>query len=395
MYSGLLPLRNGAHANHWPARAGTVSIAQRLGALGYRVALAGKLHVGPREVFPFEYVPGGNAPEPGRERAGVLYTDLQVDAIDRWLAARDTARDARPFALVVGEHSPHTVWPESTTYDPARVDVPPALLDTPELRRARARYYEDVTKMDRNVGRLLASLRRRGLLDGTLFVYTADQGAQFPFGKWGLYEAGIRAPLMMRWPGRVRAGRSDALVSLVDLLPTFIEAAGGSAPDSLDGRSLVPLLLGGARAVRDTVFAAHTGDGDFNRAPMRMVRTARHKYIANLAPDVLYTTHVDLVRDSGGRQYWPSWVRRAAAGDDRAAAMLWRYHHRPAEELYDLDTDPAERRNLVVDPAHARTLAALRGSMRAWRAAQGDTVTGPEPLGARRGAGPPYLTPKP
>jgi uncharacterized sulfatase len=393
-------MRNGAHANHWPARGGTRSVVQRLGALGYEVALAGKLHVGPRDVFPFAYVPGGNAPEPGRERGGVLHTDLRVDAVDRWLAARGGAGDARPFALVVADHSPHVIWPDSTPYNPARVDVPPNHVDTPGLRRARARYYADVTKMDRNVGLLLSSLRRRGALDRTLFVFTADQGAQFPFAKWGLYDQGIRAPLLVRWPGRVRPNTtSDAMVSLVDLLPTFLEAAGVPAPpggtaDSLDGRSLVPVLTGRVPALRDTVFAAHTGDRDFNRTPMRMARTARYKYIANLAPRELYSTHMDKAMDhDGGREYWASWLRRAYGGDAHAASVLWRYHHRPAEELYDVVADPYEMRNLAAEPAHAATLAAFRRTMSGWRAAQGDTVTGPEPLGGGGAGGPPYLTP--
>ena len=372
-YTGLMPLRNGAHPNHGLARAGTRSLPHYLEPLGYRVALAGKLHVGPRDVFPFELVPGSNVPEPGKEGQGVLWTDLETDAVDRWLGGLPAGQ---PFLLVLGEHSPHTFWPEVPAYDPGSVDVPATHLDTPTYRRARARYLTDVTKMDRNVGRILDVLDRRGLAENTLVVFVSDQGSQFPGGKWTLYDAGVRVPMLVRWPGRVEGGRStDAMVSLVDLLPTFVEAAGGRPPEGIDGRSLLGLLEGRAETHREEVFAAHTGDRAINRAPARMLRTDRYKYILNLAPDSLVHTY-DVVRTA---DYWASWRERAFR-DDGAAALLWRHQHRPAEELYDLVNDPEERRDLAADPAHAALLKEMRRRLASWRAGQGDAETGPEPL---------------
>lgn len=374
LYTGLMPFRNGAHGNHTGVKEGTRSIAHYFQALGYRVALAGKLHVGPHEVFPFELVPETNVPEPGYEGKGVLYTDLNVAAVDAWLAGLP---EDQPFLLIVADHSPHVVWPEHPEYDPAAVDVPLTHIDTPELRRARARYYTDVTKMDRNVGLLLESLERRGFGGNTLVVFTADQGPQWPFAKWSLYDAGIQVPLVVRWPGRVRPGAStEALVSHVDLLPTLVEVAGGKAPEGIDGRSFLPVLLGRADRHREVVFATHTGDGAMNRSPARMLRTERYKYILNLAPDTLYTTHMDRVKAEG---YWDSWLERARE-DGRAAAVLRRYHHRPPEELYDVVADPYEQHNLAADPRYAGRVREFRQRLARWRAEQGDAETGPGPL---------------
>src|SRR5690606_14228816 len=144
----------------------------------------------------------------------------------------------------------------------------------------------------------------------------ADQGPQWAFGKWNLYDYGVQVPLLIRWPGTTAKGaESDALVSLVDVLPTIVEAAGGKAPahgSAIDGMSLLPLLRGEVSEVRDAVFASHTGDGTMNQAPMRMVRTTRYKYILNLAPEVTYTTHIDKSGVVGyGEEYWPSWRRRS------------------------------------------------------------------------------------
>lgn len=385
IYTGLMPFRNGAHSNHSGVREGTRSMVHHLEPLGYRVALAGKLHVGPREALPFELVPNTNVPEPGHEGDGVLWTDLNIAAVDEWL---QKVPGGEPFVLVVADHSPHTIWPEQPEYDAAAVEVLSTHIDTPEYRALRARYYTDVTKMDTNVGLLMESLARHGLSENTLFVFTADHGPQWPFGKWGLYDAGIQIPLLVRWPGQVPVGGStDALVSLVDLLPTFVEAAGGAPPAEIDGRTFLDVMQGRTTEHRDVVFASHTGDNENNRSPMRMLRTARHKYILNLNPDSLYTTHMDRVPRAA---YWESW-RAAALRDEQAAATLWRYHNRPREELYDLHNDPDERHNLAADPAHTRLLRDLSARMAEWRARQGDAETGPEDLSkveSRRGVAP-------
>lgn len=214
-----------------------------------------------------------------------------------------------------------------------------------------------------------------------MVIFTADQGPQWPFAKWSLYEDGIRVPMMVRWPGKVREGsRTDALVSQVDLLPTFVEIAGGTAPTTIDGQSFLKVLRGETGKHREIVFATHTGDMMMNRSPSRMLRTDRYKYILNLAPENVYHTHMDKAKDhNGGREYWSSWIEKAEK-DKSAAAVLQRYHHHPAEELYDLETDPHETHNLAADPKYAKMLEDYRNKMTAWRQQQGDSETGPEEI---------------
>jgi N-sulfoglucosamine sulfohydrolase len=387
IYTGLMPLRNGAHANHVPGasalRDGTLTLPHFLSGLGYRVAHAGKRHYSPEILYPFERIPNSEAPEPGYDAAPALRMDLQVEVVEAWLVEAAKARD-QPFCLIVCDHSPHVIWPEQAEYDPEAITVPPHHIDTPELRIARSRYYTDITKMDRNVGRVLAALDRNGFTGNTLFIYTADQGAQWPFAKWSLYDEGIRVPLIMRWPGRLPPEtESDAMVSLADLLPTFIELAGGQPPLDLDGRSLRPLFSGETHAHRHAIFASYSQDGIRNLTPMRCVRTDRFKYILNLTAN-RYTTHMDSSGSRDGeRDYWPSW-RRVAERDSRAARVLQRYHERPSEELYDLLVDPLELHNLADDAAYADIRIDLAGQLRAWRKAQGDTKTAPDPVPPRR-----------
>jgi uncharacterized sulfatase len=108
-----------------------------------------------------------------------------------------------------------------------------------------------------------------------------------------------------------------------------------------------------------------------NRYPIRAVRTRDWKYVRNLDPAAEHHTHVDKAAAGDGRDYWDSWVEKAKT-DPAAAAVVRRYHTRPAEELYDLRADPWELKDLAAEAAHADTLKKLRADLDAWMAAQGD-----------------------
>ena len=245
-------------------------------------------------------------------------------------------------------------------------------MDTPETRAWRAKYAAAVTRADTDLGLVLDAVQAT-LPKETCILFSADHGAQWPFGKWNLYESGVAVPLIVSWPGVVKPGtRSDAMVQWIDLLPTLLEAAGGKAPADLDGRSFLPVLRGQTTKHRDRIFTTHANDNRFNVYPARAVRDDRWKYIRNLHPEFAFTTHIDLVAGRlGQRAFFSTW-ETAAKSDPQAAAILKRYHARPAEELYDLTADPAEQRNLAADPQHAAKLAALRSALDAWMKSQGD-----------------------
>ncbi len=162
------------------------------------------------------------------------------------------------------------------------------------------------------------------------------------------------------------------MVNWTDLLPTLLEAAGGKVPADIDGRSFLPLLAGRAQSHRERIFTTHANDNRMNVYPSRAVRTERWKYIRNLHPEFAFTSHLDLVSGRlGQRAFFSTW-ESAAKTDPIAAAILKRYHARPAEELYNLATDPHEQQNLAAEPLHADQLAALRAELDAWMKAQGD-----------------------
>jgi uncharacterized sulfatase len=360
LLTGLYPMRNGAMLNHSRPRPGVATWPAHFRALGYEVVAIGKVaHYAQVKDYGFDHV----------SHFGYHQDDCVAAAV-KWLAAR---KSDRPLCLLVGTNWPHVPWPKEGGPDPGGLSLPPTWVDTPATRQARSRYLAAVANTDRDLGQLYDAVQKYLGAD-TLFVFTSDHGAQFPFGKWNCYDAGVRTPLVVVWPGRVATGStSDALVGWIDLLPTCLEAAGGKAPAGLDGRSFLAVLKGDRLAHRDKVFFTHSGDGDMNRYPIRAVRDRRWAYLRNLDPDGTHTTHIDrgLNPDADGRIYWDSWVEKAKT-DAAAAAVVRRYHTRPAEELYDLQADPWQLRNLAQEPAHAATLKALRADLDRWMREQGD-----------------------
>ena len=360
LLTGLMPARNGAEPNHSKPRAEIKKLPAWLKELGYEVVAFGKVaHYEHGSLYGFDYC--------GFER---FHDHRGISAAIAFLERRISTA---PLCLIVGTHWPHVPWPpQDDRHSPPALRLPATHVDTPQTRDWRSRYYAAVTKADDDLG-LIHDAAEKRLGKNTLFVCTSDHGAQWPFGKWNLYDEGIRVPFIAAWPGVIPAGgRSAALISWIDILPTFIEVAGGKPPETLDGRSFAAVLRGEKETHRDQIFATHSGDGKMNVYPMRAVRTREWKYIRNLQPLFRYTTHIDKAAPQDGSGYFASWRERAKS-DQAAAAIVARYHARPAEELYAVDKDPLEQHNLAADAAYAGRLGELRTRVDKWMTQWGDT----------------------
>jgi N-sulfoglucosamine sulfohydrolase len=358
-HTGLYPYRNGAYHQHSTVRHGVRGLPQYLAPLGYRCALTGKVDIRPDTVFSYEYMKGGG--EKG-----------EVAGAEKFLARVGD----HPFCLVVASHWPHRPFAEKAggiTYDPAKVNLPPFLVDTPETRADMARNYGAVTALDQRFAQVLQALHTHGLDDNTVVIYTADHGQSYPFSKWTLYNAGMNNPFIVRWPGKVAPGSStNALVSFVDVLPTLIDIAGGTPDPALDGKSFRGVLAGAAMNHQDCVFGSYTHIGVENAHedyPIRAARSPTHHYIRNLAPDRIFTDN--LTASGEDARFWPSWQQKAAT-DPVAAERVKLYQHRPVEELYDLKADPYLLKNIAADPTAQPELVAMRGKVDAWMAQQRD-----------------------
>lgn len=361
LLTGLMPARNGAEPNHAKPRADLRKWPAWFQALGYEVAAFGKVsHYQHTADYGFDRFSHDKFHEPGGIAAAVEFL-------------RNRPRTgARPLCLFVGSNWPHVPWPERSDYDRDALALPAGSVDTPSTRAWRARYAAAVTRADDELGLVLEAVRSH-LPAGTVILFSSDHGAQWPLGKWNLYESGVATPLVVAWPGVVKPGsRTAAMVQWTDLLPTCLEIAGGEPPATLDGRSFLPVLRGQTNAHFERVFTTHSADGNMNVYPMRAVREGNWKYIRNLRPEFTYHTHIDADRGRlEQRDFFASW-RAAAVTDTNAARIVRRYHQRPAEELYDLASDPHEQRNLAGHPGQEGRLAGLRATLDTWMRAQDD-----------------------
>jgi N-sulfoglucosamine sulfohydrolase len=360
MLTGLMPARNGAEPNHSEPRADIKKLPAYLQELGYEVVAFGKVgHYNQTADYGFDQV----------EHTG-YHEDIAIPAALEWLRNRQSEK---PLALFVGCNWPHVPWPQTAEgHNPQELTIPDNHVDTPMTRRFRGKYYAAIGRMDADLG-LVYQLAQDKFGTNFFFLHFSDQGAQWPFGKWCLYDDGIRTPMIAVWPGHIAPGtRTTAMVSLVDVLPTLVDVAGGKAPENLDGRSFEKVLLGQTNHLRDYIFSTHSGDGNMNVYPSRCVRDERWKYILNLHPEFKFTSHVTEVAGEDGN-YWKSWLQKSKS-DSAAADKVQRYQQRPGEELYDILSDPLEQHNLAGTPTNAAVVARMRNVLNAWMKEQGDQL---------------------
>jgi len=354
IYTGLYPVKSGAYPNHTFVKDGVRSVVHYLKPLGYRVALSGKTHIAPRSAFPFEYS--------GRKNPDMA-------AIDKLFG--ECAKSKTPFCLFACSNEPHSPWNkgDASRYDADKIKLPPYFVDTPETRANMVNYLAEITYYDSQVGQCLKLLDKHKLADNTLVIVVSEQGSSFPFAKWTCYDSGLQSAFIARWPGKIKPGAvNKAMIEYLDVLPTYIEAAGGRVPDVLDGKSLLPVLTGAAAEHKKYVFGLHTTRGIINGSPhygIRTVRSRQFKYILNLTPEATFRNAA--VKSAIFR----SWQEKAKTDPD-AADKVRRYQHRPGVELYDVAKDPYEWTNLADNPEYAEIKAELRKQLDAWMKSQGD-----------------------
>ncbi len=409
MYTGRYTHNNGVRFNEVPFRSGEKTVADYFEEYDYRAALVGRTHFTPiTETYGFEYfsyydglpikdeyssypeylkrcgyseddikyrywpkeldvIPGQGAyPEDFREafypsRIAEEHSDTAFLTDEAIRFVRETGD--RPWMLHLSYWKPHLPFsvpePYHSMYDPRDVPMPkryPGELDAKPplqklfskerrgnfledeklLRQVRAVYYGMITQLDDHLGRLFGELDARGLTDNTLIVFTSDHGEYMGdhhmVEKELFYEQAIHVPLIMSLPGRIpESAVIEPFVETVDLLPTFMEAAGLPVPAAADGRSLFPLIDGTASSWRQEVFA----EWDFQYYHVRRQ--------LGLRPDQCKAIMIRNLR--------------------------WKYVHYSDQpcELYDLENDPDEFRNLVDDPAHMEVRIGLLRQILDWR----------------------------
>ena len=313
-----------------------------------------------------------------------------------------TRKKGQPFYYSYNPTNTHRKWVSGSgkelwglNPDDLKGKLPPFLPDVPVVREDFADYLGEAMAFDASCGVIIDELKKMGEYDNTLVVISGDHGIPgFPRGKTNVHDFGSRVLLAMRWPGRIDAGQVvKPPVSLVDLAPTFLAAAGVDKHERMDGENLLPFLGGKGKMDQSRLrgwaligrevhaFHGHGGRKGKLSYPVRALRTADYLYVINFKND-----------------RWPAGAPWAAAGDgmpefdalanntyvaypdiDASPAKAWVVRHRdevsvksiwgygfakrPPEELYVLKNDPFEIHNVAGDPAYAQVKNDLRGRL--------------------------------
>lgn len=363
LFTGLYPAHNGSYQNHKPVYDGLKSVAHYLKDAGYRVGLTGKDHVTkPVSIFPFEIVPGF---EPGCTSPTDEYF---LDSI------RNYIQQPEPYCLFVMSINPHAPWTvgDPSEFDPRKLKLPAHWVDTDLTRAQFCKYLAEVRRLDNQVGDVVNLLHETGGDDNTIVIFLGEQGAQFPGGKWNLYDNGQKSSMIVKWPGTVKPNsQTDAIVQYEDITPTLIDIAGGAAIKGLDGKSFKQVIEGKKTEHRDVAFGIHNNIPEGPAYPIRSVRDHKYKLLLNLTPDSTYyikymmnTQREDLA--------WTTWVAKAA-NSDKDRKLVKRIANRPAIEFYDIVNDPYELENLALKPDYKPLIKKYELQLTQWMKEQGDT----------------------
>lgn len=296
----------------------------------------------------------------------------------------------QPFYAQVNFQETHRTFHGAPHADPAKVEIPPYYPDHEITRKDWAQYLDAATELDRKIGKIVELLKRDGLLNNTVICFVGDNGAAHVRAKQFVYEEGLNVPFILSWPAGVpapagyEAGKvSDRLLMSIDLTATSLAWAGITKPASMQGQ----VFMGnGAKPPREHVFGARDRC-DMTVFRLRTVRDARYRYIRNFTPDRPFLQY-----NAYKEKQYPVWnlIKELDAQDKLTLEQaVLAAPTMPEEELYDLETDPHQIKNLAKSntPEHRAALERLGSVLTRWIEQTNDQGRIPEPAEVAKSEG--------
>ncbi|MBX2818632.1 MAG: sulfatase [Rhodothermaceae bacterium] len=368
--TGRYPHNTGAEQLHWPLPGDQLTFVELLKESGYWTAQAGKWHLGEAVKDRFDVVKDGLTIGFDEDAEALQETERDGSGAEDWVSLLEERPEGQPFFLWLAAVDPHRVYEEgaiSNPHTPEDVVVPPYLPDTEPVRKDLALYYDEITRMDDYIGKVMDKLDEQGVAENTLVLFISDNGRPFPRDKTTLLDGGIKTPWIVRWPAGIAANSvSGSLVSSIDIAPTFLSLAGLPVTDEFEGMDISSVFSNPNDMVRDAIYAEdhwHDHD-DFSRA----VRTIEYKYIRNFFPQFPNTPPADALTSP---TFASILALREIGGLNEIQSSIF-VTPRPEEELYAVQEDPFELVNLAADAAYSDQLELMRQRMQGFREATGD-----------------------
>ncbi len=372
--TGRYPHNNGKAAElHLPIAGNIPWFPRLLREAGYYTALSGKNHMSsarPKrgqqpQPKAFDLIDNGRGPDNSGGHAN-------------WVKVTDQRPKDRPFLFWFAAYDAHRGWDADRQWDakrygpmhkPGDVVVPPFLVDDAETRGDLASYYNEVTRFDHYIGKVVDTLRKQGELDNTMILVLADNGRPFPRAKTRIHDSGMKTALVAHWPKGIKhQGATSSLTSVIDFAPTILSAAGVKPSKTMQGVDLAPIFSDLNSSVREFAFSEHNWH-DYE-AHGRGVRTTDYLLIRNFRTAQAWQGPADSVRS-------PSHVslknRRDTKKLNAAQADVF-LAPRPEFELYDIRNDPHQLTNLAGAPKLKTVQASLTETLQTWMKETADSV---------------------
>lgn len=348
---------------HQPLPGDSITFPGELRKAGYYTASVGKWHLGNQVKKQFSRV---------REQTDASGSKNWVEELEK------RPRD-KPFFFWLAAIDPHRPYPQGTpesapkVHDRNDVQVPPYLPDIPEIRDDLADYYDEIARLDDNVGKVVEFLRKDGVLDDTVVLFLSDNGRPFPHSKTRVSDNGILTPLIVRSPGMKHRGAvTRSLVSAVDIGPTILDLAGVPIPKAMQGKSFAAILEDPSVKVRDYAYMEHNWH-DY-KSHERGVRDERYTYIWNHLPDLPGTPPADAVVSPT----YQAMLRLHEEGKLTREQAEPITAPRPSEFLFDNKEDPYSLVNLAESERYRKIRDRLRAALKRWQDQTDDFI--PDPL---------------
>ncbi|MGB7345124.1 MAG: sulfatase, partial [Pirellulaceae bacterium] len=356
------PHNTGACELHTELPEGHFLFPKALQDAGYYTALSGKHHMGKKVDHAFDKISKGKGP--GKE--------------EDWVTMLQERPKDKPFFFWFASTDAHRGWEindDAPKLDPATIPVPPYLVDSETTREDLASYYHEVSRSDTFAGKLREELDNQGITGDTYLIYMSDNGRPFPRCKTRLYDSGIKSPLIIFCPGKIKPAVSQSLVSVnIDIGPTILELAGVDKSPRMQGVSLTPLFSDADATVRDYVFSEH--NWHVMQANERSVRHGKYLYIKNNYPQLQSMCVESAPAFPAGHDLWNAHAAGTLTKDQRDIFLV----PRPTQELYDVIADPHQLKNLATEAAFGSQVADLDKLLNQWTAETKDSIsTDPTP----------------
>lgn len=313
-----------------------------------------------------------------------------VDQPEAWDESSATAsyknrKEGQPFFAVFNIGISHEsqlhdyIAAPDLKHDPEKVPIPPYHPRTAEMKHDWAQYYDRIQSMDERVGSILRELDESGLRDNTIVFYYSDHGGVLGRSKRFMYESGLHVPLIIRFPEKYRSlapappgSTTDRIVTFVDFAPTILNLVNVSIPAYMQGKP----FLGKELPSPPDYACAFRGRMDERFDMVRSVRDKKYRYIRNYMPHKIYGQYLEYLWKAPSMGSWEKAFRDGQLNEVQSA--FWK--PKPPEELYDVETDPHNVRNLASDDRYGKVLVRMREANRKWLLQYKDAGFIPEPM---------------